>query len=357
MHVLVATDTIAALSSAQAGTVLAQGWPHADVTVVPTGEAGAGFLQSAADQRGTDVSTGLLGARVLSVAVAGDDVLLAFEPTGDDADDGIPATASSADLGRAVLHALGARQAADTGSAPRRLLIDLTGVHAHDGGAGFLCALGALADASLDRGVGGLANLSRVNLSPVHSRLAGLEVVGVVPSDQVSSSLLGLRGITSLKAGGAEQERATLLEIDAGLANFARLAGAPHAGAPGAGACGGLGFAVLALGGRLVTGPRLALGAHVGQPFDLVVTGCSVFDFARRGGGVVAEAVQLATSMLCPCIAVAGRVLIGGREMRTMGVESAYAVGESTVEDPYGGDVTESQLLSVARRIGRSWRW
>ena len=84
---------------------------------------------------------------------------------------------------------------------------------------------------------------------------------------------------------------------------------------------------MLALGGRLTSGPELALGGITG-PVDLVVTGCSVFDFAHRGGGVVAAAAALAGRLLAPCVVVAGEVLIGAREMRTMGIEAAYAVHE-----------------------------
>ena len=65
---------------------------------------------------------------------------------------------------------------------------------------------------------------------------------------------------------------------------------------PGAGACGGLGLAVLALGGRLTTGPECASGRLSTAPVELVVTGCTVFDFASRGGGVVAAAARLRPS-------------------------------------------------------------
>ena len=123
-----------------------------------------------------------------------------------------------------------------------------------------------------------------------------------------------------------------MLAIDAALERFAKLADPASANAPGSGACGGLGFAVLALGGRLTTGPRLALeSASPGRRLDLVVTGCEVFDFASRGGGVLAESARVAEEALCPCVALAGEVMIGSREMRTMGMESAYAVREARV--------------------------
>ncbi|MDX6323004.1 MAG: glycerate 2-kinase, partial [Propionibacteriaceae bacterium] len=76
-----------------------------------------------------------------------------------------------------------------------------------------------------------------------------------------------------------------------------------------------------------------------------------------RGGGVVAEAARVAAEALCPCIAVAGEVLIGGREMRTMGIESAYPVRESSMDRPVGGDVTADELAAVVARVARSWQW
>ena len=164
-----------------------------------------------------------------------------------------------------------------------------------------------------------------------------------------------------MRSREGQVDQALLLDTDAALAAFAALAAPEQAGRPGAGACGGLGFAILALGGRLVTGPQYAFEAeavgHAVRTADLVVTGCTVFDFARRGGGVVAEAARIGVERLCPCIAVAAEVLIGGREMRTMGIESAYPVREPTLESLHGADVSEAELMATARRIGRSWRW
>ena len=90
--------------------------------------------------------------------------------------------------------------------------------------------------------------------------------------------------------------------------------------------------------------------------WDLVLTGCSVFDFATRGGGVVAAAARRAGEALSPCVAIAGEVVVGSREMRTMGIEAAYAVRESTLDRPVG-DVTADELSATAARVARSWHW
>jgi glycerate kinase len=355
MRVLVATDTIGSLSSARAGALLATGWPAAQVMVVPVGEAGAGFSEAAADQLGAELTSGVLGDRLVSVARADGTTLVSMESAACGRSSAIPVEASSADLGLAV------RQALDSPVPTRRLVVDLSGIAVHDGGAGFLAALGAVADVPLDSGVLGLSGITRVDLTRVRDRLAGVELVGVVGSQEAAAQLLGLRGITSTRSRDALLDQARLLEIDAVLTSWSRLVAPAQAAAPGAGACGGLGFAVLAMGGRLLTGPQLAFQASgVSQALrstDLVVTGCTVFDFAHRGGGVVAEAARVATERLSPCIAVAVEVLIGGREMRTMGIESAYSVREPTVPSPHGADVSEAELMATARRIGRSWRW
>jgi glycerate 2-kinase len=181
-----------------------------------------------------------------------------------------------------------------------------------------------------------------------------------VPAAQLSEPLLGLRGITSRAGREANVEPEQMLRTDATLERFARLASPAHAGAPGSGACGGVGFGVLALGGRLSTGPAFALASPAGQQglrgADLVVTGCSVFDFASRGGGVVAAMAETAAAALTPCIVIAGEVLIGSREMRTMGIEAAYPVRESLL-DEVQGEVSQEDVAMTARRVARSWSW
>jgi len=354
MRVVVATDAIGSLSSAQAGAALATGWPQAAVTVLPVGEAGGGFAQAVADRWRVELASGVLAGGLLSWAQRGAEVVLAVSsavPTSST----VPVTATSRLLGEAVRHVLG-----HATMPVSRILLDCVGVDSHDGGAGLLAALGATADVALTDGAAGLAGISRLDLTGARDRLDGIDLVGVVPTGQLSSPLLGLRGITSVRGRAAGLRPESLLAVDATLQRFAALVSEPDAVRPGAGACGGVGFAVLGLGGRLTTGTAQCLqstGAAALRGADLCVTGCTVFDFGTRGGGVVAEVARAAAEALCPCIAVAGEVLIGGREMRTMGVESAYPVRASSLYRPAGGDVTEPELSRVAARVARTWQW
>jgi glycerate kinase len=287
------------LSSLAAGRIIAAGWPQARVAVLPVGEAGAGFAAAARDALPPD-------SPVAVVAVPSTHGPPTYEGP-------LPLESTSRPLGTALAAALAGR--------PRAVWLDLVADDVHDGGAGLLSVVDALP--------------------------AGVELVGVVPSDHRRRLLLGLRGITSIRGRAAGADPAAMLAADAELERLATDLGVPDT--EGAGACGGVGLAILALGGRLATGPELLLGPSGGTA-DLVVTGCRSYDFASRGGGVVSAAAALAERLLCPCVVLAEEVLIGGREMRTMGVEAAYPI------EP-GPDGPTERLRAAAVRIGRSWRW
>ncbi len=354
MRILVATDSIGLLSSQQAGEVIASGWlPVSEVSVLPIGDAGAGFIAAYADLIGVATSSCVSDGATVTTAKGSDTAVVRV--LGPNHGPGIPYEQSSRPIGDAIGALL-------SGRLPRRIrmLVDLAGLWVHDAGAGLLAALGASADRRLDRGVAGLDGLSEVDLGPARALVGDTELIGVVPATQLSQPLLGLRGITSLAGREANVEPERMLRTDAALEAFAQLASPTHAATPGAGACGGLGFAVLALDGQLSTGPALSLASPTGQHglrgVDLVVTGCSVFDFASRGGGVVAAMAEAAAAALIPCVVIAGEVLIGSREMRTMGIEAAYPVRESLLDDPQG-QISDRELAMTARRVARSWSW
>ncbi len=346
-----ASDRIGALSSQRAGEVIAAGWPTAWTQVVPVGEAGRGFVEAYADASGGQSETTTKPTGVATVVTGAAGSALAWEPS--TASTGAALyDATSWDWGRALRRVLEER--------PSTVYVDLAGPAVHDAGAGALAAMGALGDRPLDRGAAPLSELTELDLAPALDLVEGVDLVGVVPEAELSALLLGLRGITSRRGRERDEDTGRMLAVDAALERFAALTAHERSNAPGSGACGGLGFAVLALNGRLVTGPSVTLDtATVGDRPDLVVTGCSVFDFARRGGGVVAEAARLAGEALAPCIVLAGETYIGAREMRAMGIEAAYAVRrESTLGAvDQSWSPTESELAQLGARVSRSWRW
>lgn len=367
MRVLVATDQIAALSSARAGRAIAEGWaaaqPAAQLAVAPLGEAGGGFAQAIADQLGTELElvdggTALMtravgGGRDAEIAVIAAEALLQAPPRG------LDPQAGSFAIGAGIAALLRERS-------PSRLYVDLGGVHAHDAGAGLFGALGAGADRPLDMGYAGLGGITAVDLGPVRQLIGDTELVAVVPSDQLGQHLLGLRGITSLRGREVDADPAEMLAADANLERFAALIDAEASAAPGAGAAGGVAYAITALGGRISTGPAAAAElvglTETMNVAELVVTGSAAFDFGTRGGGVVQYVAEQAQRALRPCIALAGTVVMGSREMRNMGVESAYSVRDLDVADvlsdrPTGMDVTADDLSELAERIASTWAW
>ena len=125
---------------------------------------------------------------------------------------------------------------------------------------------------------------------------------------------------------------------------------------PGAGAAGGLGFALLLLGApraRRRPGRRRGRPPGRGQA-DLVVTGEGAFDFSSRSGKVPYGVAGVAQRALQPCIALAGKVLVGSREMRALGVESAYAVVDLVGEER-SFDHPAGALADLAERVARTW--
>ena len=87
---------------------------------------------------------------------------------------------------------------------------------------------------------------------------------------------------------------------------------------------------------------------------DLVVTGEGAFDFSSRAGKVPYGVASVAGEALRPCIALAGRVLVGAREMRALGVESAYSLVDMVGEERALGDPAGA-LADVAERVARTW--
>ena len=135
------------------------------------------------------------------------------------------------------------------------------------------------------------------------------------------------------------------------------------ADAKGAGAAGGLGFALMLLGGTVVSGIDLvaeAVGLTELAAHDLVVTGEGTYDFSSRSGKVVYGVATVAAAAARPCIVLAGQVSVGSREMRAMGVESAYAMADLVGLDAAMGDAIRRhspRWPSVSPVRGRHDAW
>lgn len=346
MRVVVCTDRIGALASFDAGAALARAFvaarPGTQVAVVPMGVSGS------------DLASALAALGETAAFVADPDADAHHERRSHDHghahahDDapplGVDPASTSLGLGRVLARTLATR--------PDRVVVDLTGVVTHDGGAGVLAALGATADAPLDAGAAGLAGLTAIDTAPARALVGSTELVAVLPPDQLGDMLLGLRGLTARRGHAAGTDPAVMLATDAALGTLAGALGVPDA--PGLGAAGGTALALAALGAWTTTGP--ALCAHVAglertaSVADVLVTGADRVDFVSRGGHVVAEVAALGERALRPVVVAAREVDVSARELRAYGVEVAYALGG----DP---SMDAEALTRSASGLATSWTW
>lgn len=371
MRILVAPDKFAGtLTAVEAADAIAEGWrrsaPGDEVVAVPMADGGPGFVDVLYSSLGGELLAatveGPLGEPVpATFLLAGETAFiesaqacgLALLPLGDDGRTPVPGVA-----GRASTYGVGELVAHAVDAGARRVVVGLGGSGTNDGGAGLLAALGARATPAeaLRGGPDALAGLTELDLAPARERLAGVELVAAT---DVDNPLLGLRGATNVF--GPQKglvDDGVKLAADAALTTLADLADRRVADHRGAGAAGGLGYALLLLGGVREPGFDTVSGA-VGLPglvagADLVITGEGKLDWQSMSGKVVSGLAALAGPALRPCIAFAGAVQVGNRELRANGIEAAYAMVDMVGTEESFGRPRES-LAAVAERVARTW--
>ncbi|MBU6348357.1 MAG: glycerate kinase, partial [Actinomycetales bacterium] len=87
---------------------------------------------------------------------------------------------------------------------------------------------------------------------------------------------------------------------------------------------------------------------------DLVITGEGCLDDQSLHGKVVAGIAQEAANVGKPCIALAGEVRLGKRELASAGIDAAYSMKEL-----FGNDAAlteaEATLTQLSARVARTW--
>jgi glycerate kinase len=270
---------------------------------------------------------------------------------------------------RTTSYGLGLLVAAAVESGARRVVIGLGGSATNDAGAGMLAALNAapVDAAGVVLPYGGAALTEVAGLSGV-PRLRGVELVAAT---DVDNPLTGLHGASNVYGPQKGASREQILLLDAALERFGsvlreRFATSPPGleDLPGAGAAGGLGAAILALGGRCESGISLVtrmIGLDTAlDEADLVITGEGAFDQQSLRGKVVAGVAGSARDRGLPCVVVAGRVSAGRREAASAGVTESYSLVDHFGGEERGGveramtDPVEG-LRAIAARLARQW--
>jgi glycerate kinase len=185
-----------------------------------------------------------------------------------------------------------------------------------------------------------------------------------VAATDVDSPLTGIYGASKVfgpQKGASDED---ILRLDAALEVFAGVlekafgvSGLQQA--PGGGAAGGLGAALIALGGRVVSGIGL-VSTLIGleQELDaagLVITGEGSFDHQSLRGKVVAGIANGARDRGLPCVVVCGRNETGFREAASAGVTDTLSLTEH-----FGSEATALQepargLRELSGRLARQW--
>jgi glycerate kinase len=357
MRVLVAPDSFSGtLTAPEAAAAVATGWarraPQDVLDLAPMSDGGAGFVDVVGSAlEGELLATTVRGPHGSPVPAA---VLLA---------DGVAWVEGAQACGRHLVadavtassHGVGELVAAAADAGATEVRVGLGGVGTLDGGAGMLAALGAVADGPLDQGVVGLPGVGQVDTAPASARLSGVRLVAASDVDRPLTGLLGTVRSTGPDLGLTERD---LPGLDATLEAWAGSVDRRVSLEPGAGAAGGLGYALLLLGAAREPGVGLVARAvgldRRARSADLVLTGEGAFDFSSRSGTVPHGVAGVAAAALRPCVALAGRVEVGAREMRALGIESAYGVVELVGEERALADPAGA-LADLAERVARTW--
>jgi glycerate kinase len=383
MRVLIAPDCFTGtLSAGEAAEAIADGWrrgaPADHLTVVPLSDGGPGFLDvlsralggatvavEVADPVGRTVTAAILmvdvaGTRtayIESAQACGLHLLAEGERN--------PMLTSTFGVGQLL-------QAAIAHGATR-VVLGLGGSGTNDGGAGLLAAVGAGDSVALAGGGARLRDLADDGLQglvAVRERLHGIEIV---LATDVDSPLLGFHGASAVFAPqkGATPEMAQ--ELESAMGRFADVvARAAPAGRdlltggamrlerePGAGAAGGLGYGLLVLGGRRVSGVQAVLDAvgfrSLVASSDLIVTGEGTFDWQSLAGKVVSGVAQAALASAKPVVVIAGQVLVGRRETMALGISGTYAVAEDPGQIEAALAEPRGTLSARTTRVAMTW--
>jgi len=374
VHVLVAPDKFAGtLTATEAAQAIRTGWlrhrPDDTVSIAPMSDGGPGFVDALHASLGGSLHAitvdGPLGQPTPAalLLVPGEEgstayvesaqacglALLPRSPGARTPDVDVAERASTAGVGQLV----GA--AVDAGA--RTVVIGLGGSGTNDGGAGLLAALGATAEpaGALEQGAMALGSISVVDVDPARARVGQCRLVA---ASDVTNPLLGLRGATNVYGPQKGLSKERLFAVDGALSAFAHLVDRDAADTPGAGAAGGLGYALTVLGAEHRPGLDLVADASGLDDrlaaADLVLTGEGALDPQTFTGKVVQGVAQRAAGRGVACVALAGRVEVGSRELRAAGIDGAYGVVDVVGEDE-AFERPADALAGLAQRVARTW--
>jgi glycerate kinase len=362
MRVLIATDKFkGSLSASEVADGLAHGLVEAgaEVLKLPLADGGDGSVAAALaaglqprtftvkDALGQPHTTTIAVDEATAVVEIASSCGLSTLPAGRLA----PMTASSFGFGEAVRHA--------AGLGVHRIVLALGGSASTDGGAGMLTALGfRFVDRAGHAFLPSAHNLHRVDA--VHADGAvDLRAVELVVACDVTSPLTGPGGAAAVFGPQKGASIADIDRLESGLEHLVsvlRRSGWSNAETcavtPGAGAAGGVGFAGLILGARVLSGAGYFLDLlqfdQCVADVDLVITGEGRLDDQTLAGKLPAVVARRAAPT--PVLAVVGR---NDLTAVTPLFAETWAVADISDTDSAGDpQLTAAQLRRIGADIG-----
>lgn len=262
----------------------------------------------------------------------------------------------------ATSYGLGLLLAAAVESGATEVVVGLGGSATNDGGAGMLAALGAppvdAAGYALPYGGAYLGSAAGLGGEP------RLRRARLVAATDVDSPLTGLHGASNVFGPQKGASREDVYRLDAALEQFAgvleRAFGVEDLQRrPGGGAAGGIGAALIALGGRVTSGIALVttligLEKELDQA-DLVITGEGSFDHQSLRGKVVAGVANGARDRGLPCVVLCGRNETGYREAAAAGVTETLSLTDHFGSTEQALARPAEGLRALAARLAEQW--
>jgi glycerate kinase len=349
LRVLIAPDCYGdSLTAVQAAESIAAGWHQGrtddQLTLAPQSDGGPGFVDVLASRFGgrrSAVVSGPLTADVTAEWVFDEESGTAYvecaQACGLALLGGPPTAQTAVDA-----HSRGVGQLVDAALAAgaRRIVVGLGGSACTDGGRGIIDALGGL-DAAV-------------------ARLAGVELIA---ASDVEHPLLGPRGAAHVFGPQKGADPATVDLLEKRLADWAdaleAATGRDVRAEPGAGAAGGLGAALLALGGRRESGAAV-IAEHTGlagdiAAADLVITGEGRFDDQSLHGKVVSALAAGAAARETPVLVLAGQVTLDASALRAAGIAAAHSIVDYAGSIELAMSDAARQLTGLAEQTSSGW--
>jgi len=350
VQVLIAPDCFGdSLTAVEAAQAIADGWrrgrPDDELTLAPQSDGGPGFVGVLAGRLGEVHSVGVSGP--LTAQVSAQWVL----------DPALPRTAyieCAQACGLALLggpptaqtalaaHSRGVGQliAAAAGAGAGRIVVGLGGSSCTDGGRAMIDELGGLAAG--------------------RKLLADIELIAAT---DVEHPLLGRMGAATVFGPQKGADPDTVRVLEQRLSDWAvelnAEAGRPVSDEPGAGAAGGIGAALLALGGRRESGAAV-IAEHTRLADDvaaaeLVITGEGRFDDQSLHGKVVSALAAGARSRRIPVLVLAGQVTLAEATLREAGIAAAFSITDHAGSVQRAIEDAANQLEGLAQVTAATW--